>query len=85
MDDYRFLEDIGRFVADKGKLLQENKVVVNGKGKGRAGLQKGHTKLPEWVRHAGEAGIEVVLLREGMERRMHNQSRYVKGSVFCCK
>lgn len=77
MDDYKFLEEIGRFVADKGKLLHD-KQIGGGKGKGKAVAQGSAGKEPEWVRKARQAGIEVVLLRDGMERRTQNSSKYAK-------
>lgn len=77
MDDYKFLEEVGRFVADKGKLLHEptTSLGANNKGKGR------QQKDPEWVVKAREAGMEIILLKEGMERRKLNMSRFTKRSV----
>lgn len=77
MDDYAFLEEVGRFVADKGKLLHEPlSSAMGSKGKGKP---RNQAKEPEWVTRAKQAGIQVVFLREGMERRKLNTSRYVKG------
>ena len=73
MDDYRFLEEIGRFVSEKSQLLQDGN--AREKGKGRK-TNENSANEPGWVRTAREAGVEVILLKEGMERRKANSSRF---------
>lgn len=62
MNDYTYLEDVSRKV---GLANRE-----------RSDLHRDKSKVPRWVTEAGQMGLTVTLLGEGMQRRKENKSNW---------
>lgn len=93
MNDYVFLEDVGRRVGDWGKEIVKGGYVLHGysgtgrgrsgegrgRGKGRAG---GHTKRDLLKMQLEARDIDMDILPVGMERRKLNQSYWESKCVI---
>lgn len=86
MDDYVFLEDVGRVVEAQGSLIARDSLMRGAPGRGRG---RGHGEFSS--RQSGAAGkskreilqmqlgfrnIKMDLLPEGMQRQRSNTSRF---------
>lgn len=83
MDDYAYLEDMGRYVGEVGRDITRggygSTVRARGRGRGRGGFVKnGHAagKREIFQQKMAAMDIDVDLLPVGMERRSINQSTW---------
>lgn len=91
MDDYVFLEDVGRAVEEHGSTITKGGLATTrgdsargrGRGRGRGGRGGGTaaslvggSKKDLLSMHLGFKQISIDFLPEGMERRRQNQSRW---------
>jgi hypothetical protein len=86
MNDYVFLEDMGRKVSEWGRDITRGGLQVRGRGggnmrgRGRGG-GAGHTKRDTLKMLLEARDIDMEQLPIGMERRKHNQSSWDAKSV----
>lgn len=80
MDDYTYLEEVGRVVGDVGRNIGRGGFTTRSRGRGRGGFRGGFGALlgkrEIFQQKMAMRDIDVELLSSGMERRTINQSTW---------